>query len=262
MNLTGGSLNGATINGAGDLQVVGGVLTVQGNNSVLNGITVMSGTLDVNTSATLDVSTASSGVVIFPAAAAIIDGVVVGNVNNDGTLSGSGTVVGTVTNGGQFNPGNSPGTFTVDGDLNLLASSVLNIEIAGLVKGVTYDELIVTGNINFAGQLNVIIDTSSGYTGSLQDSFDPIVYNSGSGSITLNASKGYGYALTVDVDKINLILTLIPGLLIPDIQSAVVTLVSSTQNITKIETGDEVEAELASSEEENEDEQGSALVCT
>jgi len=192
----------------------------------------------------------------------IIDGTVTGNLTNDGTLSGSGTVTGNVTNGGEFNPGSSPGTFTVDGDLTLLSSSILNIEIAGLVQGVDYDELIVTGNVIFAGRLNVIVDNSTGYTGTLDDSFDPVSYSSGSGSLVLTASTGYGYELTIDGNKLNLLTTLVPGLFVPDVQSDVVTLTTTIQNITNIENIGDIEAELVSSEEEDEEEKGNALVCS
>ena len=176
-----------------------------------------------------------------------------GGVSNDGILSGSGTVTGNVTNGGEFNPGNSPGVFTIDGDLNLLSTSVINIEIAGLIQGIEYDELIVTGNINFAGQLNIIIDNTAGYTGALQDSFEPVIYNSGSGDLVLTTSKGYGYDLTINATKISLLTTLVPGLLVSNTQSEIVTLLGSTQNIAVIESANDVEAELVRSEEEDEE---------
>ena len=205
-------------------------------------------------------NTAATGVVINNnQGEMVINGTVLADVNNDGLLSGSGAVTGNVTNGGTFNPGNSPGTFTVDGDLSLLASSILNIEIAGLLIGQEYDELIVTGNILFDGILNIIVDNSSGYTGALDDAFDPISFGSGSGTLALTASNGYAYDLIISSNKLNLITTSVPGLFIPEIQSDVVTLSNTTQSITDFENINDIEEGLENSDDE---ESSEALVCT
>ena len=245
------------------------------NGELVSGVTINNTRGDIILDGVLNAATVNNGVngtMTFAAASTavtgitndgimVIDGAVTGNVVNNGTLSGSGTVTGDVTNGGEFNPGNSPGTFTVDGDLNLLDTSVLNIEIAGLQQGL-YDELIVTGNVLFDGKLNVIVDNSAGYIGNLQDSFNPITYSTSSGEIDLTTSLGYGYNLMIDQNSLSLITTLVPGLFIPDVQNDVVTLVDTTQTITIIENVDDVEAQLSASEEEDEDEKGSTLVCT
>ena len=225
------------------------------NTGVINGLTVTNnanGLLVLGGTTVADITNTGN---------MVVDGNVNGNVINDGSLSGSGTVTGNVTNGGSFSPGNSPRVFTIIGDLNLLDTSILNIEIAGLVQGVEYDELIVTGNIFFNGQLNIIVDTTA-YVGNLQDSFDPITFGSGSGDIVLTASKGFGYDLTVDVDRLNLLTILVPGLFIPDTQNEVVTLTNTAKNTTNAETIDDLEEELVSSDEEGDEEKGSALVCT
>jgi len=192
----------------------------------------------------------------------IINGTAIAEVTNNGVLSGSGTVVGNVSNGGNFNPGNSPGTFTIDGDLNLLDSSILNIDIAGLVQGDDYDVLIVTGSVNFAGQLNVIIDNSAGYTGNLDDSFSPISFASGSGNLSVTASRGYAYDLTINSNNLNLLTTQVPGLFVPNVQSDIVTLIGSTLNISSFESADDIEADLQRSKDEDEDEKDNVLICS
>ena len=63
-----------------------------------------------------------------------------------GTLRGTGTFFGNLVNPGAIRPGNSPGTITIDGDLDLLPTSVLEIEVGGLTPGTQHDEVIVTGN--------------------------------------------------------------------------------------------------------------------
>jgi len=91
-----------------------------------------------------------------------------GNVNiNGGALRGFATVAGNLNSaGGRLVPGASPGLITVDGDLNLDANSIIDIEIQsnGGVKGVDFDCIVVNGNANLAGQLN-LIDISGGTLG-------------------------------------------------------------------------------------------------
>ena len=95
---------------------------------------------------------------------------------SNGIISGTGTVAlngGTLTNAGQINPGNSPGTLTVDGNLVLTSTSNLNIEIAGLND---FDKLIVTGQAILGGSLNLY--AVNGYKPSLGDSFDFLWFDS------------------------------------------------------------------------------------
>lgn len=88
-----------------------------------------------------------------------------GNVNiNGGALRGFASINGNLNaQGGRIVPGASPGLMTVSGDLNLDANSIIDIEIAsnGGVQGTDFDCIIVQGNANLAGQLN-LIDISEG----------------------------------------------------------------------------------------------------
>lgn len=89
----------------------------------------------------------------------------VGNINiNGGALRGFANITGNLNaQGGRIVPGASPGLMTVSGDLNLDANSIVDIEIAsnGGVQGTDFDCIIVQGNANLAGQLN-LIDISDG----------------------------------------------------------------------------------------------------
>ena len=191
----------------------------------------------------------------------IINGTVDGDVSNDGVLSGSGTVTGNVTNAGEFNPGGSPGTFSIGGDLTLLETSVLNIDIAGLGKGTEYDEIAVAGNVAFNGTLNVIVDESTGYVAAIGDSFDPVSYASSSGTVALTSTLGYDYELTFEPTKLNLSTSFIPALLtLPDAQNDIVVLMNITKNFGQFENINEVENELVSTDEEGEGKR--ALVCS
>lgn len=88
-----------------------------------------------------------------------------GNVNiNGGALRGFANIAGNLNaQGGRIVPGASPGLMTVSGDLNLDANSIIDIEILSDsgVQGTDFDCIVVQGNANLAGQLN-LIDISGG----------------------------------------------------------------------------------------------------
>jgi hypothetical protein len=90
-----------------------------------------------------------------------------------GILSGTGAVVGDVSNGGTVAPGNSPGVLLVAGDYTQARAGILEIEIAGLTVGSGYDELRVLGNAFLAGMLDVeLID---GFAPTADAFFDVLV---------------------------------------------------------------------------------------
>ena len=74
----------------------------------------------------------------------------------------------TFTNLGTLNPGLSPGVMTIEGDLGQGDSAVLNIELAGTAAGSEHDQLVVTGEIEWNGTINV----------TLLDGFEPAVGDS------------------------------------------------------------------------------------
>ncbi|WJV25492.1 MULTISPECIES: autotransporter outer membrane beta-barrel domain-containing protein [Pseudomonas] len=83
-------------------------------------------------------------------------------VDRDGTLSGSGTIVGDVRNAGTLAPGSQggpAGTLTIDGDLTLTRSSVLEYRLgqAGTAGGALNDLTEVSGNLVLDGTLNVSV---------------------------------------------------------------------------------------------------------
>jgi hypothetical protein len=72
-----------------------------------------------------------------------------------GTLSGTGAVVGAVSNAGILAPGNSPGTLTILGNYTQAPSGTLNVELGGTTSGTGFDVLAVTGNATLDGTLAV-----------------------------------------------------------------------------------------------------------
>ena len=77
-----------------------------------------------------------------------------------GTLQGSGTITGSVTNNGTLNPGNPLGLLTITGNYAQTANGVLNIVLAGLPAGTNYDRLVVNGNASLAGRFNSSLITN------------------------------------------------------------------------------------------------------
>ncbi|MCF6314583.1 MAG: autotransporter domain-containing protein, partial [Verrucomicrobiales bacterium] len=68
-------------------------------------------------------------------------------------LGGSGIINGNVLNNGTVNPGNSPGTLTINGNFTQSSSGTLQIEIA---SPSVFDRLIISDNATLAGTLQVI----------------------------------------------------------------------------------------------------------
>ncbi len=125
------------LTGNGSLNKQGnGTLTLTGNNTYTGGTTISAGRLAVTGSL-------GTGTV---------------NVMDTATLSGSGSIGGTVivADGGRIAPGTSPGTLSVAG-LTLSNNSILDFELAtpGVVGGGINDLIEISGNLTLDGILNI-----------------------------------------------------------------------------------------------------------
>lgn len=100
-------------------------------------------------------------------------------------IKGSGFILGNLFNSGVVAPGNSPGTLTVNGNFTQTSGGSLQVEVA---SSTVFDRLIVSGNAQLAGQLQVL--SFGGYkfqygqqfaflqAGSISGEFDSIVTSS------------------------------------------------------------------------------------
>jgi hypothetical protein len=78
-------------------------------------------------------------------------------------------ILGDITNtSGSLCPGFSPGLLTINGDYTQGTSALLEIELGGVLRGDEYDALFVTGTMNLAGTLDVV----------LWNGFEPLAGNS------------------------------------------------------------------------------------
>lgn len=140
------------ISGSGSLSKAGsGVLSLSGTSNYGGSTTVLASTLSV------------------PGA---LNGTSAVSVSSGATLTGSGSVTNLiVSSGGTLSPGNSPGVFTVNGNLQMNSGSTLAVEINGVTAGTDYDQLIVNGTLSLAGTLVV----NHGYSAGQGDSYTIIV---------------------------------------------------------------------------------------
>ncbi len=147
------------ISGAGNLTKTGtGTLTLSGTNTYSGSTTVSSGTLKVNGSLASDV-TAASGT----------------------TLTGSGSTTGTVSisSGATLSPGDGAGSLAT-GRLGLSPGATLTVDLNGLMAGVSFDQINVTGTVSLDG---ATLSTSFGFTSAANNCFQ-IISNDGTDAVT------------------------------------------------------------------------------
>jgi autotransporter-associated beta strand protein len=158
-----GETGGFTKNGLGTLSL-GGNSSYSGNTVVKQGsLLVLSGG-----------SISSSAMTTVNTGATLTANGTVGNVTVDsgGTLKGSGTVNGSATLSGTLAAGNSPGVLTVTGDLTLASGGGMVWELFKNVDSqesptAAFDQVLVGGNLNFAGGNGITLDFGTTAVGSL-----------------------------------------------------------------------------------------------
>jgi T5SS/PEP-CTERM-associated repeat protein len=166
--------NGRTLTAAGVINSAGaGVINV-GQGGAAAALTVGTGTIGVDTLA-LNVGdvTASGGVTVETA------------LTGNGTINGN-TVMGASAS---VSPGLSAGKLTVNNDLTLGASGVLNIELGGLTPVTQYDQLAVANALAVGGTLQVTL--INGFNPGAGATFDILDFLSLSGTFgTVNLPGG------------------------------------------------------------------------
>lgn len=95
-------------------------------------------------------------------------GTIDADISSWGTLTGNGTINGTVFVGGTLSPGFSPGLITVNGDFEQGSSSTFVMEVAGTSAGL-YDVINVSGNMSLLGKLE--LDFINGFAPDAGDDF-------------------------------------------------------------------------------------------
>ena len=139
----------SAITGAGGFTQAGsGTTVLTAANTYTGDTTVLAGNLVINGSLT------SAGMNVSTGATLSGDGAFFGDTTIDGTLTGSGTYNGNTMINGVHSPGNSPGLSTINGNLTYNAGSSVQWELINNTtsgRGVNFDAINVTGNLDFAG---------------------------------------------------------------------------------------------------------------
>ena len=131
------SVSGA-IGGTGGLWKNGtGTLTLAGINTFTGNTNIEAGKLVVNGSLASSV-----------------------RILKNGTLGGTLSIGGNLTNLGTLAPGNSPGTLTVNG--NYVEAGTLDIEVWGLTAGTQHDQVVASGTATFQSGSNLKVTKTGG----------------------------------------------------------------------------------------------------
>jgi len=115
-------------------------------------------------------------------------------ISSNAWLTGSGTIVGNVTNAGVLAPGDSLGGLAISGNLQLQPNGDVAFDLDGHTAGVDYDSLSASGNIFWNGRLHVTLE--SGFTPGPSDVFTLAQCAGDSGSF-VNVTNG-GTLVTED----------------------------------------------------------------
>ena len=106
-----------------------------------------------------------------------------------GTLEGIGTINGNVQNGATVEPGDAPGTLTINGNYTQDSVGILNIDLGGYPS--PFRQLAISGTASLDGTLNV--NLVSGYSPVFGNNFTILTFTSHTGTFaTVNGLSNAG----------------------------------------------------------------------
>ncbi|HYD85110.1 MAG TPA: autotransporter-associated beta strand repeat-containing protein [Opitutus sp.] len=120
-----------------------------------------------------------------------------------GTLTGAGSFTGALENNGVYAPGNSP-ELALHSSFSQGATGILEMEIAGLTRGIGYDALNVSGALTFGGSLQLsLIDGFDAASLTIGDTFNLFDWGSASGTFSfLDLPDLSAHGLTWDISAL------------------------------------------------------------
>ena len=107
-----------------------------------------------------------------------------------GTLTGTGTITGSVSNNAAIGTGASPGLLAISGNYTEGPNAHLAIKLGGTSAGTNYDQLSVGGNASLAGSLD--LSYWNGFTPSATNVFTVLVCGVHAGAFSAVTSLGNG----------------------------------------------------------------------
>jgi len=223
-------LAGGTLKGPGDLTVTGrftwtdGTLAGGGQVTALGGLNLDGPLAKVLSDATLnnggyatwygtgDLYVVSGGVLNN------LPGATFGSPGNgntiylkEGILSGFGTVNANIINGGQVSPGDAASTATlaINGFYTQTSTGTLIARIRGIIPGIEFDQVTVSGSAALDGTLNV--DFLAGFVPGAADKFTILTFAASSGAFAtvngLNPSSAVTLATEYNSQDVTLAVT-------------------------------------------------------
>ena len=128
--------------------------------------------------------------------------VFLGEYHGLGRLTGAGTKF---FKGG-FDPGQSPGEVTIEGNVELGESNVLTLELGGYAPGDDFDVVNVLGQIALGGTLN--LTTIDGFVPRVGDSFEVMTFGSMTGGFDgFISDSGLGYSTAITGNALTVTIT-------------------------------------------------------
>jgi hypothetical protein len=252
-------VTGGTLDAGDDALTLSRSLALEGGSlasdalSIGSGATlaVSAGTLDAGTLALAGGSTTTlSGGTTTVTGDATADGLLtlaggslsVGELLLGGTLAGSGTVQGPVTNTGLFSAGASPGAITIDGDFVQTADGRILIELDGTTStaGSDFDLIEVTGAATLDGTLEfAALET---YDPTLGDVLVPITWGSVTGDFAevVQPTSFAVYDPVVGTDGLETTLVELNGVTLGGASQADVVAAEQGTTVEEIESSQEV----------------------
>jgi hypothetical protein len=132
-------------------------------------------------------------------------------VFNGGTLSGNGTITGSVkNNGATISPGFSPGTIAITGNYNQGANGILNLEIGGYTAGTEHDQLAISGSAALSGTLNLTL--INGFRPKVNDVFQVLTFTGFTGGFSTINFSGFTASVTYSASGITFKVLTVPGI--------------------------------------------------
>ena len=191
ITVSGGGLyvtNGALNVNDGALTLNSGTVTVNRffatnfANSVVNfnGGTLNSGGSTVNNGSIFQIgdSTDAATLDLFGGTHSFANGLL---INANATLTGTGSITGSITDAGLIAPGNSIGVITDTGNVTMQSGSTTTMDVAG-TNAWLYDQLDLTGSLTFGGTLTVSL--LNGYMPQAGDQFNLFGFGSAAGTFS------------------------------------------------------------------------------
>ena len=179
---------GVGTGGTGTLNILDGVVSVRPENGVIVGVQGIVNLTGGQLTAP-DIDAATAGAQFNFSGGKLAVGTFTGNLYN---------------NGGTLSPGNSPGTTIITGDYTQSIDSFYEVEIGGLLQGIEFDWLDVSGTATLRGTLDVsLFDLGGGlFEPSLGDTFDILSAEAIDGEFDILTLPPLGEGLEWDVSYI------------------------------------------------------------